>query len=249
MTDCTYEIRSAWPGRREEPAEIGRKFLATLDALSEADPAFSNWGTRDVDETPRGQAIDPMRADFTRWVEANVDRDDWGKAWPELGYSVWAANGYRPFAPLDPTSVSFYLTAGSKVSNHNSFEAGRYGKSPDPSIVTYRGFKSVLLTMISIWPAPWANARAMTWGEDPPMLANEPPFPDSGYKMPWISYLCADRAAKVDVPKIVKTERTTDGGLLMIATEDRFDPWNPEHRAPSRIMDAIMEEHGGDPYW
>ncbi|QUD90543.1 Imm52 family immunity protein [Phenylobacterium montanum] len=249
MTDCTYEIRSAWPGRKEDPAEIGRKFLATLDALTEADPAFANWGTSDVDETPRGQPIAPLRTDFTSWVEANVERDDWGKAWPQLGYSVWAASGYRPFAPLDPKSVSFYLTAGSEQSNRNCFEAGRYGKAPDPSIVTYPGFKSALLTMISIWPAPWANARAIVWSEESPASPGEPSFPKSSYTMAWMSYLCAERAAKLSVPDTVLAERTPDGGLLMIAAEARFDPWNPEHRARSRIMTEIMREHGGNPFW
>ncbi len=249
MTDCTYEIMSAWPSRRENPSEVGRKFLATLDALTEADPGFANWGTSDVDETPRGQPIAPLRADFTRWVEANVERDDWGKAWPQLGYSLWAASRYRPNAPLDPKSVSFYLTAGSEQSNRNCFEAGRYGKAPDPSIVTYPGFKSALLTMISIWPAPWANARAILWGEDVPILPGEPPFPKSSYSMSWISYLCAERAAKVSVPEMVLAERTPDGGLLMIAAQTRFDPSNPEHRARSRVMTEIMREHGGDPFW
>ena len=249
MMDCTYAIMSAWPSRKEDPAEIGRKFLATLDALTEADPAFANWGTSDVEETPRGQPIAPMRADFTPWVEANVERDDFGEAWPQLGYSLWAASRYRPNAPLDPKSVSFSLKAGSEASNRNAFEAGRYQKSPDRSIVTYPGFKSALLAMISIWPAPWANARAIVWDQDPPTLPGEPPFPKGGYSMAWLSYLCAERAAKVDAPKSVLMERTPDGGILMIAAETCFDPSNPEHRASSRIMTEIMNEHGGDPYW
>lgn len=249
MTDCTYAIMSAWPGRKEEPSEIGRKFLATLDALTKADPVFSDWAAGDMQEEPNEQPIAALRADFTPWVEANAERDESGEPCPELGYFLWAASRYRSDGPVDPKSVSFFLRAGSEESNRTYFEAGRDGEAPDQSIITYAGFKSALLAMISIWPAPWANARAILWGQEAPTLPGEPPFPKSGYGMAWISYLCAERAAKVRVPETVLVERTPDGGLLMIAAETRFDPSNPEHRARSRIMSEIMKQHGGDPYW
>jgi hypothetical protein len=35
-------------------------------------------------------------------------------------------------------------------------------------------------------------------------------------------------------------ERTPDGGLLMIATEDRLDPANPEHLRAARVIAETM---------
>ena len=118
---------------------------------------------------------------------------------------------------------------------------------PDLSIVTYPIFKSALLTLLSIWPPAWANVRAYIRGQDPPTLPGEPPFPYSGYHMPWISYLCAERAKRIKPPDAILTERTPDGGLLMIAAETRLDPTNREHMARSRVLAEIMIEHGGDP--
>jgi hypothetical protein len=36
------------------------------------------------------------------------------------------------------------------------------------------------------------------------------------------------------LPQEIITERTPDGGLLMIAVEERLDPANPEHLCFSR---------------
>ena len=76
----------------------------------------------------------------------------------------------------------------------------------------------------------------MFWGGDPPTLPGEPPFPYSGFQMPWIAYLNADRAAAVDVPSNVATERTPDGGLLTIAADRRFDPINAAHMRSARSI-------------
>jgi hypothetical protein len=65
--------------------------------------------------------------------------------------------------------------------------------------------------------------------------------------MPWVSYLSAERAASLPpLPELI-TERTADGGLLMSATTERFDPANVEHMRRSRQMAQIMIAHGGDP--
>jgi hypothetical protein len=64
--------------------------------------------------------------------------------------------------------------------------------------------------------------------------------------MPWMSYLSAERAAKVSVPAAIVTERTAHGGLLMIAAETRLDPQNPEHMKRSRVLAEIMIEHAGE---
>jgi hypothetical protein len=67
--------------------------------------------------------------------------------------------------------------------------------------------------------------------------------------MPWMSYLCAERAGRIKLPDEILTERTPDGGLSMIAAETRFDPADRRHMACSRVLAEIMIEHGGDPVW
>ena len=91
-----------------------------------------------------------------------------------------------------------------------------------------------------------ASARCSIWGDVPPTLPGEPPFPYSQYQMPWIAYLDVQRAAAIDVPAEYATERTPDGGLLMTATEGVFDPTNIDHMRPSRLIAEIMIKQGKD---
>jgi hypothetical protein len=74
-----------------------------------------------------------------------------------------------------------------------------------------------------------------------------PSFPSSSYGIPWLSYLSKPLAAGLTPPPGLLSERTPDGGLLMIAAEDRLDPTNPEHMRRSRAMADIMIARAGDP--
>jgi hypothetical protein len=160
-------------------------------------------------------------------------------------------NGYPPGSLANDQQFLFVVTAGSDYEGKSSFELNPTPLSPppDPAVITYRMFKGVLLAMISVWPAPWANARCSIWGEKPPTLPGEPPFPYSGYQMPWISYLSAERAGPLGPLSGVISERTPDGGLLMSATTDKFDPTNLTHMRRSHHMAEIMIEHASNPVW
>jgi hypothetical protein len=129
-------------------------------------------------------------------------------------------------------------------------EAGINLLPPDPAIVTYPIFKLAMLAMVSIWSPTWSNARCYIWDSygKPPTEPGDAPFPYSGFQMPWLSYLCAKQAARVQPPSELLTERTPDGGLSMIAAETRFDPTNREHMRRSRLMAGIMIGHAPDPY-
>jgi hypothetical protein len=59
-------------------------------------------------------------------------------------------------------------------------------------------------------------------------------------------YLSAERAAKVRAPAGIVTERTPDGGLLMIAAETRLDPQDPQHMKRSRALAELLIEHVGE---
>jgi hypothetical protein len=244
MIDYHYDIRSEWPGRPEAPVDIGRKFLQTLDAFGRIDPVFSDWGTGDIDKNPEGASIEALRPNFTDFVEDNVARDGWDRPTPDDGYDLWAANQFCDFPRASPRTMNFLIRAGSKWANDNSLTAGSSSFPPDPAIVTYPIFKAALLTMISIWPPSWANARYYVGGLNPPPTPpGEPPFPNSGFQMPWLSYLCAERSAGIVPPSGMMTERTPDGGLLMIAAKTRFDPTNRDHVKRSRALLEIMMQH------
>ena len=250
MKRNNYQILSEWRERPETASDVGEKYLRTLDALQRVDPIFSDWGTATETDWETGDArayrvpVDHVRADVTTFVEANVRLNDWGEPNPVDGYWLWAANHFHEGPSRNDRSMQLVLHTGSEWDNDYSLQAGLETTPPDPSIITYPLFKAALLTLVSIWPAPWANVRCSIWGEKPPTLPGEPPFPYSGFQMPWMAYLNAERAVNLTPPHDILTERTPDGGLLMIAAETRFDPTNHEHMKRSRIIAEIMIERG-----
>jgi len=247
MTKPNYRIDSQWKSCVMSPSEIGKKFLATLDAITEINPLFRDWGTNDpfppdwetlenMESMFIGRPIDPLRRNFTPFVETNVSRDDWGEPLPDHGYSLIAVTRYFPSAPPDPLGLSFLIQAGAISGNDYSLEAGSRVTPPEPEIVTFPIFKALLLTLVAFWPAPSASAKCSIWGQKLPTWPGDPPLRYSEYQTPWMSYLRADRAAGVTPPADILNERTPDGGLLMVATKERFDPTNRQHMRNSRAI-------------
>lgn len=253
--NVTYSIESAWPGKPEPPAAIGSTFLQFLERLQALHPMFCNWVTRkaapvdweDPSEYPvKTVPVAMLGSDLAPWVIANMKRDDWLKPDPDLGYWLF---GYSddPGAMSGADQVDVFICAGNRWRDHGTFEVGSWVAPPNPALSTYPIYKGALLAMVSTWAPPWVNARCSIWGQKPTSPPGLPPFPYSGFQMPWISYLCAERAAKLGPTPDLMTERTPDGGLLISATTDRFDPSNFEHMRASQRMAEIMIEHGGDP--
>jgi hypothetical protein len=248
MNKYNYVLSSAWAGPAQDAATVGEKFLQSLDALGKVDSSLSDWGTK-LEGSDLGQPIAKLRnEDFTAFVETPEEPNEFFDP-PDDGYILFAANGFGEGPYRTAKSVRFDLHAGSAFQNHYDLEVGSHEFPPAAEEVTFPLFKGALLTLIRIWPAPWANVRVSLWGGNAPPLPDGSPFPYSGYQMPWLSYLCAERAAKVDSPSELLTERTPDGGLLMIAAETRLDPDNPQHLIRSKMLAEIMIAHGGDPAW
>ncbi|HEY2708970.1 MAG TPA: hypothetical protein VGI95_13040 [Caulobacteraceae bacterium] len=253
--NVTYTLHSAWPGRPAPAAEIGRKFLDMLALLEPLDPSFRGWMTRkaaptdweDPDEPPpEVVSVASVESELGDWVTANMRRNDWCEPWPEAGYGLSACSDYATIAS-GAELAKVGVSVGSVGVDHGEFEIGSEVTPPDPRLATHAIYRGATLAVAAVWKAPWANVRVWIWGQRPPTLPGEPPFPYSGYQMPWISYLCAERAAKLGPLPDLITERTPDGGLLMSATLDRFDPANLAHMRCSRQMAEIMIEHGGNP--
>jgi hypothetical protein len=251
-----FFIRSGWPELIEAPAAIGAKFLRTLDELSVADSIFATWkvfDARDVSSLPLTQA----RSRIAAIVENNVARDDVDKPSLVNGYRISALAGkFR-----DPRSVSFTVKAGGRYENYTKVEFGEYDVAPDLAIVAYPVFKAALLAVNAIWQAPWACAQAFRSGtvsvpaqlgglpgfriDSVPQVPSEPAFPCSIFHIPWIAYLSPELAVGLKVTSEILTEQTSDGGLLMSVTTERFDPANPVQLRRARILVEVMIERTG----
>jgi hypothetical protein len=260
-----YFIRSDWYGRVETPAEIGAKFLNTLDALSRIDRIFGNWLVTEYPNPSSGDEetdllnirtipLGSARARIAEIVENYIYRDDACEPDPDGGYHAHA--GTNEFT--GPRVPGFSVNAGGKYDGGARLKFGPIWNPPDLTIVTYPLYKAALLAINAIWRAPWACAEAFRCGaiavpevEIVPGLVGtridhvapvplDPTFPYSVFQIPWIAYLSAEHAAGVVLTRDILTERMPDGGLLMSATTDRLDPDNPEHVRRARMIAELM---------
>ena len=116
-------------------------------------------------------------------------------------------------------------------------EAGDVLVAPDPAIVKYPLFRAALLAINAIWQQPWACVQAFRLDYDKaPLYPGAALFPYSLYHIPWIAYLGPSLRDGIVSSPDIKTESTLDGGILMVAAEDRLDPSNPEHLQRARVL-------------
>jgi hypothetical protein len=230
-----YSIRLPFEAGPVNPDWLGSKFLATLDALTQIDSnIFPDWEIGDL-PAMKGYPLATARSRIAEIIGHNVARDDLGRPEPEAGYTAVAhttisERSHRMTVWVDRWNVWL--------------KAGDYKVAPDPAIVTFPLFKAALLAITAIWQVPWACAQVFrsAYVEVPlegsssqggytlkrlPMMPAEPTFPKSIFHIPWFGYFSAPLAAGTELPPEIQTERTPDGGLLMIATEERLDPINP----------------------
>jgi len=243
MNACAfkYSVRLPSTAHSVSPGRLGSKFLDTLDALTRIDSnIFPDW---EVGELPamKGYPLAVARSRIAEIIGHNVVRDDLGHPEPERGYTAVAhttisAKSRRMTVWVDRRDVWL--------------KTGDWKVFPDPAIVTYPLFKAALLAIHSIWFTPWACAQAFRGNtvtvpvhggrgyrlEDAPMIPTDPTFPESIFHIPWFAYLSAPLASGVKLPPEIETERTVDGGLLMIATKQRLDPDIAEHARRARIL-------------
>jgi hypothetical protein len=233
-----YSIRSELPLKLETPASIGAKFVETLDALTRIDPTiFTNWEITDI-PAMTSESLAAARSRIADIVENNVSRDDFREPEPESGYSAVAYTD----KVTESRRIHLRVHTGGKFERTTWLETSDWNVLPDPAIVTYSIFKEVFLAINAIWPPVWASAYAFKVDYfEVPLAPGAPLFPYSRFHIPWMGYLSASLTKPfiLPPPEII-TERTPDGGLLMIATEGRLDPTNPEHLRRARIIAETM---------
>jgi hypothetical protein len=215
------------------------KFIDTLEALTRIDPTvFTNWEVTDI-PAMASQPLATARSRIANIVENNVSRDDLSEPDPDYdGYSAVAFSD----KVVASRRIHLRIHTGGKSERTTWLETGEWNVLPDPAIVTYPFFKDAFLAINAIWPPLWACACAFKVGYFKTLLApGAPLFPYSHYHITWMGYLPTSPAKRfVLPPPEIVTERTPDGGLLMIATEDRLDPTNPEHLRRARIIVETM---------
>ncbi|HLG88465.1 MAG TPA: hypothetical protein VKZ79_14865 [Alphaproteobacteria bacterium] len=249
MIEYHYSINAHWPIVPISPALLGAKFLNVLEAISDAVPGIGKWLFSKPPYEDEFLTIAEVRANVAEWVEANEAMTDFVPD-PEAGYTLIAAN----MNDFSPKNVGLVARIGGRFGHRITFRVGSVNEPSDLDTVTYALFREALLGIVTQLPPIWANARLYTPGYNDISLApGIPPHPKSSYHRPWLSYLCAPLTKELIPPVGVPCEWTKDGGLLMIAAEERLDPTNPDHMRRSRAIAETMIARAGDPprpgYW
>jgi len=189
---------------------------------------------------------------MARIVEGAVLKDDWGKPAPDEGYRVQAFTTQGD--DLEPDDFDFSSKLGSEWKNYIWLNMGFLGWPGDLSAIRYPEMKALISVIAANWKAPWVNAGI----ERADILPLEDPRDESffaspngperrAYARPWVSYLSTERTVGLEIPSPLASERTPDGGLLLSAVTEQFDPENADQLELSSLLSEIMAERGGNP--
>jgi hypothetical protein len=198
-----------------------------LSELAAIDPIFGSWkfsrfGHRQHSLSPVGSA------GLLEVVEAGRFYNNARELMPELGFRITADNSD------DATSRSIVLDAHlgctstrPSLENWVILNVGLYSQT-EATIITLPVFVPVLIAMVRACDAGWgriAPLGAVDFGQPKPK--HKPSWAQiwSG----WAVYLSAPMAARITPPRSTIVEAVPGGGMLMIATEETFEPDNPEH--------------------
>jgi hypothetical protein len=236
----SFTIHYQLPRRREDPAVIGAKLLDSLDALSRIDPLFTDWKILDpVAMTSVPPAI--ARTHISTIVENNVVRDDYDQPEPESGYSLVGLTAN----PKPSRILTLRVRAGAVSDGEMSLRFGDILQPTDPLIVTYTLFREALLATSAIWQPLWAYVSAFMmdyWRG--PIVPGAPVIRYNPFFITWIAYLSPGVTRGFVVEPDLRTESTPDGGLLMSATDERFDLANPEHLRRAILAETMIARTG-----
>jgi hypothetical protein len=98
--------------------------------------------------------------------------------------------------------------------------------------MTITALKPALLSIVAAWEPDRGNVVCWSYWQRLFGDRHYPPF-----RSGWMTYLAPQYASRITPPPEAIAERVAGGGLLLLATEERFSMDNPEHLA---VADAIQ---------
>jgi hypothetical protein len=220
-----FYIRACWTARKETPAELADRFVKLIDRLSSIDPVFALW----TSGAKGPKKFETIRDQYADVVKACMARDEFGEV-PMEGYGFFALTRGQPKS----RSFSVRVSAGAYLpvtrnQNDIMFETP-YQAVPDPSVISYSLFRSVLSAIIEIWSPD--DCLVM-----PQQLMGLIDL-DRHFRESWMLYLAKPLADLIEPPEDVSVERFSNGGLLMVAATETFNVNNPAHLAGARAIGA-----------
>ena len=162
-------------------------------------------------------------------------RDVPREPWPEMGYSVAAWNGLDP-----PYGASLSVRPGRYSDNRalpNSvgmeFDQATPGNA---DLLRAAVLKPALLSVVAAWGPDRGNVVCWDYWQRLFGDRHYPPF-----RSGWMTYLAPQYASRITPPPAAIVESVPGGGLLLLATEERFSMDNPTHLAGADAIQAALD--------
>lgn len=239
MTGEVNHVEARWRPRAESTHDCAVRLARMLDGLAKAHPAFSRWNK---------QANSRAAADKSAWVmPPDIDEltrvFDKGRQykdrpripWPEIGYRVSAWNGIDP-----PYGASLSVAPGTYSearSLPNTIDLKVNRAVPDNTdFVNIAVLKPALLSVATSWEPDYAVVVPWTYW---PQV-----FGDDGHpqlRSGWMTYLAPKYASRLRPPPAAIVESVSNGGILLLATEEQFDMKNSAHLAAAGAVQTALE--------
>lgn len=252
-----FLISSYWGPRPETPGQIAARCANLLDRLNSISLMFSGWtyvGRRILPMDRRHALADtpgeryqnryrtvvlghPTGTDLAPLVEAGVCRDDDDGPEPMMGYRFSAFTRSR----TDPGGLSLRVRAGclsdARFFTNTVHIETRPLCDENRSWLTLPLLKAAMLAIVTTCDVTWAAIYPAELRElwIPAHVRRGPTF-----QLAWVTYLSPRFAPMVTPPASAIVEHTAQRGIVMAATNDRFDVNNPAHLAAAREIEAAI---------
>jgi hypothetical protein len=235
MTTERFRIKAYWRPRQESTWDCAGRLVHMLVGLAKANPAFGRWNKKAKTRAAANRPAWAMPPDLTEltavFEKGRRFKDVPPDPWPEMGYVVSAWNGCD-----GSRGTSFQIFCGvyaDWIPFPNHLELPLKPPSLDNAgLVNSIVLKRTLLSVATAWEPDYAVVLGTGYWEH---LFGDGEY--ANFRSGWMTYLAPRYAARIAPPPAAIAEPVANGGLLLLATEERFSMDNPDHVA---VADAIQ---------
>ena len=235
--DLGFNIHMGWGARSETPDDLALRWMTAIDRFALIHPLFKAWW--DWTDLSNIEPMSRNRSDVAARIAAGVSCDDDGKPLRGIDkgkvvdvfqYPIRAAN-HPPEVDLGPRGVMLNAWAGSGPgigwNNIIHFDIG-WCVDPDPELSSYSMVHAIISVLVEVFEVDYGSAFPAGLSRFPPMRAGQDP---ALLDLAWFSYIAPRFTHLVVPPSSALVEWIRNGGLLMSASLENFDPHNTAHRA------------------
>jgi hypothetical protein len=233
----SYKLWAFWGSRPESTAACAARLARMFTDLAEAHPAFARWNRTANSRAAANKpfcAMPPKLEELTEIFEKGRHlKDDPPDPWPEMGYSVHAWNGRDDVCgvSLDVHAGSYSLQRPEPNSVFMEFDGAQPGNE---DFINVKVLTRALVAIAEAWDANWGTVETWDYRGKKRNANGQLLRPWGG----WITYLAARYAGRISLPPALRVKPTSDGGLVIVATEEPFIVENPAHVA---ALDALQQ--------